>query len=185
MNWGNQCVAQCFAIAILCAASAASAQQSTIKPSYSDLLAAAKPSDWRAVDAENTLYLELPTGRVVIELAPAFAPRHAENIKALVREKYFDGLFVIRSHDNYVAQWGDPDEKNPRAVKHRQDQTCAGVQREIQGREGLATLHPPAGCGWLCTASRAIKRLSLRARSEDERGLAYPLLRDGRRGARQ
>lgn len=87
------------------------------KPSYGELLAKAGATDWRAVDIENTLYLELPAGRVIIELAPAFAPRHVENIKALVREKYFDGLFVIRSHDNYVAQWGDPDEKNPRTAK--------------------------------------------------------------------
>jgi peptidylprolyl isomerase len=68
------------------------------------------PTDWRALDPENTLYFELASGRVVIELAPAFAPNHVANIKALVRQKYFDGLFVIRSQDNYVVQWGDPEE---------------------------------------------------------------------------
>jgi peptidylprolyl isomerase len=102
---------------MLCVALPASAQQPAAKASSSELIAASKPSDWRAMDAENALYLDLPHGRVVIELAPAFAPKHVDNIKALVREKYFDGLFVIRSHDNYVAQWGDPDEKNSRAVK--------------------------------------------------------------------
>ena len=44
-------------------------------------------------------------------------PNHAANIKALARENYFDGLAVIRSQDNWVVQWGDPDEKNPRPMK--------------------------------------------------------------------
>jgi len=74
----------------------------------SDVLAASKPSDWHALDPANTLYLELPAGRVVIELSPQFAPRHTANIRTLVREKYFDGLAVMRSQDNYVVQWGDP-----------------------------------------------------------------------------
>ena len=73
-----------------------------------DVLAALKPSDWHALDPQNTLYLELASGRVVMELAPAFAPRHAANVKTLVHEKYFDGLAILRSQDNYVVQWGDP-----------------------------------------------------------------------------
>ena len=72
------------------------------------VLAASKPSDWRVLDPQNTLYLQLPQGRVVIELAPQFAPKTVANIKTLVREKYFDGLDVLRVQDNYVAQWGDP-----------------------------------------------------------------------------
>jgi peptidylprolyl isomerase len=72
------------------------------------VLEAAAPSDWRALDPERTLYVELPGGRVVIELAPEFAPRHVENVKKLAREGYFDGLAVLRSQDNYVVQWGDP-----------------------------------------------------------------------------
>lgn len=83
--------------------------------SLADILAASAPTDWRPVDPENTLYMDLPAGRVVIELAPAFAPLHAGNIKTLVREKYFDGLPVLRSHDNYVVQWGDPEEDEAKA----------------------------------------------------------------------
>jgi len=74
----------------------------------SDVLAASTPSDWRAVDPENTLYLELPAGRVIIELTPQFAPQHVANVKVLVRERYFDGLAILRAQDNYVVQWGDP-----------------------------------------------------------------------------
>jgi peptidylprolyl isomerase len=74
-----------------------------------DLLTASSPGDWRRPDPENTLYLELPGGRVVIELAPRVAPRHVENIKRLARAHYFDGLGVVRAQDNYVVQWNDPD----------------------------------------------------------------------------
>ena len=81
-------------------------------PTMADVLAASRPADWRPVDPENELYLELSSGRVVIELAPAFAPEHVANIKKLVRAKYFDGLAFLRSQDNYVVQWGDPDADN-------------------------------------------------------------------------
>ncbi len=81
-----------------------------------DVLAASKPADWRTPDPENTLYMELAGGRVVIELAPEFAPLHVANIRTLVRNKYFDGLSIVRSQDNFVVQWGDPadaDHKKP------------------------------------------------------------------------
>jgi peptidylprolyl isomerase len=76
-----------------------------------EVLAASRASDWRPLDPQNTLYLQLATGRVVIELAPAFVPEHAANIRTLVRERYFDGLAIYRSQDNYVVQWGGPDSK--------------------------------------------------------------------------
>ena len=89
------------------------------KPTYSELLATATPADWRALDLENTLYMDLPTGRVVIELSAAYAPAHAANIRALVREGYFDGLAILRSQDNYVVQWGDPEAENTESGKAR------------------------------------------------------------------
>jgi len=78
-----------------------------------DVIAASKPSDWRALDPENTLYLDLAVGRVVLELAPAYAPLHAANIKTMVREHYFDGLAILRVQDNFVTQWGDPEGDKP------------------------------------------------------------------------
>src|SRR5687767_1497741 len=82
-----------------------------------DVLAASQPSDWRPLDPQNTLYMDLPTGRVVIELAPQFAPNHVANIRALARNKYFDGLAIVRSQENYVVQWGDPAAGVPDARK--------------------------------------------------------------------
>ncbi|WP_292038313.1 peptidylprolyl isomerase [Massilia sp. UBA6681] len=110
------------ALALLAAGSAGAApakpeKELPPKPSLADVVKASKPGDWRALDPENTLYMDLPTGRVVIELAPSFAPNTAANIRALVREKYFDDLFIIRSQDGFVVQWGDPDEENPKPFK--------------------------------------------------------------------
>jgi cyclophilin family peptidyl-prolyl cis-trans isomerase len=78
-----------------------------------EVVAASGAADWRPLDPENTLYVELPRGRVVIELAPRFAPLHVANIKTLTRARYFDALSIIRVQDNYVAQWGDPDNRHP------------------------------------------------------------------------
>jgi cyclophilin family peptidyl-prolyl cis-trans isomerase len=83
------------------------------QPTMGEVLAASKPSDWRPLDPANTLYLEVPAGRVVIELKPEFAPLHVGNIKTFVRARYFDGLPVLRVQENYVAQWGDPENRHP------------------------------------------------------------------------
>jgi peptidylprolyl isomerase len=80
-----------------------------------EILDASQPSDWRRLDPENTLYLELDSGRVVIELAPQFAPAHVANIRALARGRYWDGLSINRVHENFVVQWGDPAEEPAQA----------------------------------------------------------------------
>lgn len=114
-----------------------------------EVLAASKPSDWRPLDAENTLYLELASGRVVIELAPAFAPDHVANVKALAREGYFDGLAVVRSQDNYVVQWGDPDAGD--AAKQRRitrARRTLPAEFTIAMGPGIAFTHLPDADGY-------------------------------------
>lgn len=93
----------------------------TARLSSAEILAAATAADWRALPPESTLVMELANGRVVMELADAFAPRHAESIRRLTRAGYFDGLAVIRAHDNYVIQWGDPEEDEAKARKRPVD----------------------------------------------------------------
>jgi cyclophilin family peptidyl-prolyl cis-trans isomerase len=93
----------------LAAATGARAQPMTV----ADLLAKSPAADWRVPDPDDTLYLQLSSGRVVIELAQRVAPQHAANIKKLVRARYFDGLAVVRVQDNYVVQWADPDHHRP------------------------------------------------------------------------
>ena len=106
----------------------------------SQVLAEAKPSDWRALDPGRTLYMDLATGRVIIELAPQFAPHHVANVLALVRERYFDGLAILRVQDNYVVQWGDADGK--RAVRAASKTLSAEFDRPANALE--FTLLPDA-----------------------------------------
>jgi len=92
-------------------AEAAAPAQPPAARTLADVLAAAGPTDWRALDPDHTLYLELDSGRIVIELAPQFAPEHAANILRLARQGYYDGLAILRSQDNFVVQWGDAEGK--------------------------------------------------------------------------
>lgn len=98
-------------IAMMVATVAASANVTAA--TMSDVLAASKPADWRQLDPANTLYMDIPAGRVVIELAPQFAPRHVENVRTLVHGGYFDGLAITRVQDNFVVQWSDPTGSRP------------------------------------------------------------------------
>jgi peptidylprolyl isomerase len=99
---------------------AAESVKQTARP-MAEIIAASEPADWRPLDPENTLYIELASGRIVMELAPAFAPQHVRNVKALAREHYYDGLAVVRAQDNYVVQLADPNAEKPelaRKIEH-------------------------------------------------------------------
>jgi peptidylprolyl isomerase len=101
------------------------------------VLADAKASDWRPLNPENTLYLDLASGRVIIELAPDFATQHVANVKALAREHYFDGLAIIRAQDNYVVQWGDPNADKAdlkRRIKNAKATLPAEFDRSVDSR---------------------------------------------------
>lgn len=76
-----------------------------------EAMAAATNSDWRDVDPNNIIYMELGSGRVIMELAPGFAPNHVDNLRRLAQEHYFDGGAIVRSQENYVAQWSGGEDK--------------------------------------------------------------------------
>ena len=59
-------------------------------------------------DPENTLYLELKDGQVVIQLFPDLAPNHVARIKELAREGFYDGIVFHRVIEGFMAQTGDP-----------------------------------------------------------------------------
>lgn len=127
-------VSRAWIAAALCAGAAAAAPPRTV----AELLAQSPASDWRALDPDNTLYMELPQGRVVIELAPHFAPRSADNIRILARSGYYDGLAIVRAQDNYVVQWGDPDEKNPKSLGEAKKTLAPEFTRAAKGVEFVA-----------------------------------------------
>ena len=72
------------------------------------VLGQATDADWRPLDPENTLYMDLPAGTVIIELRPDFAPGHVQRIKELTREGFYDGLTFHRVIEGFMAQGGDP-----------------------------------------------------------------------------
>src|SRR5579864_9271381 len=61
-----------------------------------------------AADLEDTIYLDVPAGRVVIEMRPDLAPGHCTHIKGLVRRGFYDGIVFHRVIDGFMAQTGDP-----------------------------------------------------------------------------
>jgi peptidylprolyl isomerase len=76
-------------------------------PTPNDVVAQAPASAWRTIPANDLLVMDLANGgRVVVQLAPEFAPVHVANIKALAKGGYWNGATVYRVQDNYVAQWG-------------------------------------------------------------------------------
>jgi len=61
-----------------------------------------------ALDLENTIFMELEGGRVVIALRPDLAPNHVERIKTLARQGFYDGVAFHRVIPGFMAQSGDP-----------------------------------------------------------------------------
>jgi peptidylprolyl isomerase len=83
-------------------------------PTPNDIVASAPASAWKAIPPDDLMVIDLRSGgRVVVQLAPDFAPVHVANIKALARGRYWDGATVYRVQDNYVAQWGLNDSGKP------------------------------------------------------------------------
>jgi peptidylprolyl isomerase len=91
------------------------AQAPPTKPKTpSEVVAAAPKSDWREIAAEDLLVFEFDGGRkVVMQLAPDFAPVHVANIRALARGGWWDGAKIYRVQDNYVVQWGNNESEKP------------------------------------------------------------------------
>ena len=80
----------------------------------SEIIASAPASAWRDVDPDDLLVMDMRTGgRVVIQLAPQFAPVHVANIRALAKGGWWSGASIYRVQDNYVVQWGNNESERP------------------------------------------------------------------------
>lgn len=132
----------------LCAVFAtARAGEPPAPPTTATVLADAPAEHWVEIPADRLLVLQLDHGSVLIELAAEFAPRHVENIRALAGEGYWDGLAILRSHDNYVVQWGDPhaeDAEKRRPLGKAKEALPAEFDREAEGLPFLALPDPDA-----------------------------------------
>ena len=81
-------------------------------------LMGAAPADWRRPDPENTLVIGTTKGQVVVELRPEFAPQGVARIRQLAREGVYDGLQFHRVIDGFVAQTGNPNNRDGGTSKH-------------------------------------------------------------------
>ncbi|MBL8770590.1 MAG: peptidylprolyl isomerase [Phenylobacterium sp.] len=82
------------------------------------LMLGAGEADWRPLDPENTLVIGTTKGPVVVELRPEFAPRGVERVKQLAREGVYDGLQFHRVIDGFVAQTGNPNNRDGGVSRH-------------------------------------------------------------------
>ncbi len=79
-------------------------------PSPQDVIDQAPAAAWTAVSPDDLVVMTLADGHVVTYALAPFSPVHVANIRALVRQGYFDGASILRVQDDYVVQWGRPDE---------------------------------------------------------------------------
>jgi peptidylprolyl isomerase len=79
-----------------------------------EIVAAAPASAWKTIPADDLLVMQLASGgKVIIQLAPAFAPVHVANIRALAKASWWDKASIYRVQDNYVVQWGKNESDDP------------------------------------------------------------------------
>ena len=89
------------------------AKETSQKRSAGEIIKTANSSEWRKVSAENVIKLTLPTGAAYIELNDTLAPIHANNMRQLAKEGFYQGLSVYRFVEGFVAQGGDVSENKP------------------------------------------------------------------------
>ena len=138
------------ALSLVIAAPASAQDASKTKPrSAKEIIDAAPASAWRTLDPANTLYMELDSGRVIIELAPGFAPEHVANIKAMAKGGFWDGLSIYRTQDNFVVQFGDADADDKAIAKPLPDGTKHHLPVEFtRSSKGVAFDRLPDVDGW-------------------------------------
>lgn len=117
-----------------------------------EIIAASSAADWRTPDPDDLLIMDIPGGRVVIELAPMFAPEHVANIRTLAAQGYWNGLAIIRSHDNFVVQWGDTAEDPKNARPTGAAKTKLPAEFSLAGFDPKTFHALPDADGWSKTA---------------------------------
>lgn len=95
-----------------------------------------------AADPENTLYMDLASGRVTIELRHDLAPAHTARIKELAREGFYDGVVFHRVIEGFMAQTGDPTSTGRGGSGHKLDAEFSDANYG-RGTVGMARSQSP------------------------------------------
>ena len=100
-------------------------------------------SETEDLDLENTLYLDLKDGRVIIRLRPDLAPNHVARIKELAREGFYDGVVFHRVIDGFMAQGGDPTGSGMGGSGKKLDEEFSRVAKHVRGICSMARSQNP------------------------------------------
>jgi len=94
-------------------------------------------------DLENTLYMDLPKGRVTVELRPDLAPQHVARIKELTREGFYDGTPFHRVIEGFMAQGGDPTGTGTGGSKKSNIRAEFSKEKHVRGTCSMARSSSP------------------------------------------
>lgn len=104
------------------------------------------PDAWRDVDPKNLVLLDVKYGQVALELAPAFAPKHVERLRALIRAKFYDGKTFYRVIDGFVAQGGIGEgTASTEAYSEEMTKKWPPLKREFERETGNDVVFTPLG----------------------------------------
>jgi peptidylprolyl isomerase len=81
------------------------------KPAAAPPPPAPTAEDFRPIDPDNMLVVDTNKGRIIVEITPFTAPAHAERIKTLAKQHFYDGQTFFRVIDDFMDQTGDPNNK--------------------------------------------------------------------------
>jgi peptidylprolyl isomerase len=96
-----------------------------------------------AADLDNTLYMDVPAGRVVIAMRQDLAPKTCEQIKALVRRHFYDGIVFHRVIGGFMAQTGDPTGTGTGGSGHPLKAEFSADEHFVRGTVGMARTSDP------------------------------------------
>src|SRR6266404_5128182 len=96
-----------------------------------------------AADLENTLYLDVPAGRVVIEMRPDLAPATVGQIKELTRRGFYNGIVFHRVIAGFMAQTGDPKGDGTGGSGHQIKGEFSPGEKHVRGTVSMARANDP------------------------------------------
>jgi peptidylprolyl isomerase len=96
-----------------------------------------------AADLENTLYMDVPAGRVVIEMRPDLAPITCAHIKELVRRGFYNGVVFHRVIGGFMAQTGDPKGDGTGGSGHPIKGEFSKTEKHVRGVVSMARTSDP------------------------------------------